>query len=254
MKSALAVLRWLPLGAVALALGCGSDNDSACERGNCGAAGTPGSAGSAPYVNPCLSVLSADGTSPLIDDFETNSGLLIESEHRVGSWYTFDDESGVTSPDPDTYPTLPEPDATRAGSNYALHFTGSGHRRWGGGAGFFFLLDSLVCYDASAYGGFRFWARGPGTVEVWVTTFETEGVDFDGGCENYASCYPHTALVALSAEWAEYTLQWSDFFQAVGPEFALDNHTLKYVSFQTVAATSWDFWFDDVAFAPSEQP
>ncbi len=246
------ITRSLGLALALCAVGCGDDGGDACDRGNCTTSGGAGRGGTTePYVSPCLTVVSAEGTSPLIDDFEAADGYLIESEHRLGSWYTYDDDTGTTSPPPGVFPALPEADASRGGA-YAMHFSGSEHRQWGGGLGFFFLLDPNACYDAGAYGGLTFWAKGPGTVEIFVTSFETLSTDSGGGCADYNTCEEHKAIVELSADWAEYTVAWSDFFQTGGPQFPLDVHALEYVSLSTIATTSWDYWFDDVAFAPAE--
>ncbi|HEV8247789.1 MAG TPA: hypothetical protein VGP93_18575 [Polyangiaceae bacterium] len=239
-----------------LSLACGSGSDNACERGGCsaaasGGAGGSGSGGGPPLESPCTLVTKADGSAPLIDDFEDGDDWVGLNEGRTGFWFVYDDGTGVTAPSPDLLP-LPTADGSRPGSSYAFEFTGSGHKDYGGGVDFTFLLDLDACYDARGYAGLSFWAKGTVTILVEITTFETFPTDDGGGCSDYQDCAPHTALIELGPDWAPYTVNWSDLYQPFGREFPFDYHSLKYVGFRPVAATSWDFWLDDIAFVPKQ--
>src|SRR5688572_484629 len=71
----------------------------------------------------------------LIDDLEDGDGAIHEVGGRIGSWYTFNDETmtGTQTPVPDTDFLAAEGGA--GGSLYAARTTGSGFTEWGAGMG-----------------------------------------------------------------------------------------------------------------------
>jgi hypothetical protein len=106
----------------------------------------------------------ATGTLPSLDDFNDGDLVLRPVEQRVGSWYSFTDQTAGCA----------KLSVEKGDSSSALHFTGGGFDKWG--AGFCVALawslaeGGLCTYDVSAYSGIRFRARGNGTLRMTFTS------------------------------------------------------------------------------------
>ncbi|HTV17257.1 MAG TPA: hypothetical protein VMG12_01260, partial [Polyangiaceae bacterium] len=117
-----------------------------------------------PRDTPGPAIPSADctatvgsGRDGLIDDFEDNNSQISVRDGRNGFWHIVRDGSADAQISPDE-PPLPESNGLNS-SRGAMHVTGSGFTDWGAGLSME-LRSTVLPFDASAYQGIRFWARG----------------------------------------------------------------------------------------------
>jgi hypothetical protein len=222
---------------------------SGTDVGGTDAGGTLGSGGSAP-----AGCGKSTGTEPLIDDLEdgnTNAALV---DGRSGVWETFDDSTLGGSFDPRA------PTATQ-GRNASVGYcvSVSGYKQWG--ADLVVNMGSPKCsYDASAYKGVCFWARGKldagGPVEFSVATADTDPVTSGGACE--ANCNSHYRLKltgdsALTEQYKQYCVEWAklDLPRVPAPK-PLDAKAIVHMEWKfpagAGASTDGTLCVDDVSF------
>jgi len=198
--------------------------------------------------DPCVRGLRASGGDPLIDDFEDNNPLLAALEGRVGLWgiYKDTDTPGANS---SVSPTL-RPQPTRT-NRYALHAAGGELRNWGATIQFNFTPS---CYDASAYSGVMFSAKGPGRLYAGAREVRVIPVEYGGTCTK--DCYNnHQKKIDLGPHWRTYSLKWSDMQQRGYNMPPLDPARINGLSFLIQAGdTPYDLWIDDVKFMSRQQP
>jgi hypothetical protein len=198
---------------------------------------------------PCTPVAVGSGQLPLIDDFEDGDSRLLLSDKRAGSWVVFNDGTGQQQPRAGaTFPADRIPGG-RDGSHFGLHTYGSKFTKWG--AVLSVELSPRRCYDASAYAGIAFWARGRAKLRVAVKMTQIVGEEFGGSC--LEDCYDgHGASRTLNKDWQRYTLRWEDLAQTgFGTPLPFDPHSLFSVEFAVSAdQPSFDFWVDDLSFLP----
>jgi hypothetical protein len=234
-------------------VGVGGTGGTSAGSAGSGAAGTgSGSAGS-----------GAGGTSApatdMIDDLEDNDGRIIVTNGRQGPWHVFNDSSGGNQVPPFGGTFAPQ----SGGANntaYAVHTTGSGYASYGGVG---FDLDNATdqeessqsqSYNAGAYAGITFWAKGTATLRVefsqkaFVPT-ERGGSCPDNGCWNV---YGTKELAnKLTSNWQQFTILWSgnsNFVREDGTTSpAFDPSQIMDISFRS-NSSSFDFWIDEVAF------
>ncbi len=118
-----------------------------------GGAGSTGAAGT-----------GAPATSSMIDNLDDGDGRILMADGRQGPWHVFNDQNGGNQQPPFNGPFV----AQSGGANntpMAAHTTGNGYQY--GGIGFDLNnttnmpeSSSSHPYDASAYNGIRFWAKG----------------------------------------------------------------------------------------------
>jgi len=198
-------------------------------------------------VNPprdaCDARKRALGKEPLIDDFEDGNPLIAAFEGRVGLWSLFKDSDFPGSFNTITPTLLTRPTQK---NRYALHAVGGELLNWGATISFPF---QPACYDASAYAGITFSARGPGRIFVGMREVSVVPVEYGGACTK--DCYnTHEKKVDLSARWQSYTIHWGEMRQRGYDTKPLDPSRASGMSFLIHAAdTPFDLWIDDVKFA-----
>jgi hypothetical protein len=198
---------------------------------------------------PCTPVAVGSGQQPLIDDFEDGDSRLILSDKRAGSWVVFNDGTGQQQPRAGASFPADRIPGGREGSRFGLHTHGSKFTKWG--AVLSVELSPRRCYDASAYAGIAFWARGRAKVRVAVKMTQVVGEEFGGSC--IKDCYDgHGASRTLSKDWQRYALRWEELAQVgFGTPLPFDPHSLYSVEFAVAAdQPSFDFWIDDLSFLP----
>ncbi|HYP74961.1 MAG TPA: hypothetical protein VER12_03360 [Polyangiaceae bacterium] len=198
-------------------------------------------------LEPCTPAMRAAGNAPLIDDFEDNDSRIAPLEHRAGFWSASNDNSGTQRPAPGGPLSMTRIPGGRGASQFALHTSGSKFTKWGA------LLAADFsprrCYDASAYAGISFFARGRGSFNVVAKMTQIAPEEFGGSCTH--DCYDsHLAKIALSSRWQEQRVTWAELAQkGYGQPVPFDPRSLLSLEF-TVSPdqTPFDFWVDDVRF------
>jgi hypothetical protein len=198
-------------------------------------------------LEPCTPAMRAAGNEPLIDDFEDDDARIAPLEHRAGFWSAFNDNTASQRP------TLRGPLAMtripggRGSSRFALHTSGGKFRKWG--ALLAAEFSARRCYDASAYAGLTFWARGRGSFNVVVKMTQIAPEEYGGSCTHDCND-SHRALVSLTSTWQEKRVTWAELEQkGFGQVVPFDPRSLLSLEL-TVAPeqTPFDFWVDDVRF------
>jgi hypothetical protein len=198
----------------------------------------------------------ADGSEPLIEDFEDTTGQLANADHRTGRWWVFGDEGCVRTP---VDPHVDPPEGANP-SRSALHVAAYDCRNWGFGLGFALNGAAGRCaYDASVYDGISFWARSGGldvTARFTVGTRQTQPFAYggDGSCEaagNRGCWDQYSAPIALTPDWRQYALSWADLhFPSSGPAVPFDVKQLTSIALSTTAEPTIvrEIWLDQVSF------
>ena len=201
----------------------------------------------APELELCTPAVRAAGGEPLIDDFEDNDARIAPLENRAGFWSASNDNTGTQRPalrGPLSMTRIP---GGRGASRFALHTSGGKFTKWG--ALLAAELSARRCYDASAYAGLRFWARGRGSFNVVAKMTQISPAEYGGSCTH--DCYDgHRALVSVTSNWQERRITWAELKQkGFGQVVPFDPRSLLSLEF-TVAPeqTPFDFWVDDVRF------
>jgi hypothetical protein len=213
-----------------------------------GQAPPPSPSGASLFV-PCTPLAIAEGTSPLIDDFEDGDMHVPMVEHRAGQWLTFNDGTGSQFPKPGSAMSASRIPGGRGASHFGIHNVGSKFSKWG--ANLSFELNPHRCYDASAYGGIEFWARGHGEIRAAVKMTQIVSEEFGGSCSH--DCFDaHTKYIKLTREFTRVVVRWADLSQqGFGTPIPFDARSLYSIEFSlTPEQTPFDFWIDDVSFSP----
>ncbi|MGE5782985.1 MAG: hypothetical protein ACM3ZE_00275 [Myxococcales bacterium] len=222
---------------------------SASTGGTTGSGGTTGAGGSSAGTSaPGPLVGSCTPTSPSelgIDDFEDGNRILSSSAQRLGIWYGF--HAGTCAADPATGDAFLPKSPSGNGSLFAAHTQGTACQAsdWaGGGIGFNFLSSTqngieTVCanYDASAYTGIGFDAKGTGEIRVEVCISDV----IDNDC--------HGAYFGLSSTtWTRYDLRWAMLTQnGWGTVKPFNMAHLKKIQFLS-KTQNFSFDIDNVSF------
>jgi hypothetical protein len=201
-------------------------------------------------LSACSELAIARGDAPLIEDWEAKNSTLLLLDGRTGSWVNYDDGTGKQNP-PVRSPLFPSriPGGRDASKN-ALHLHGGRYTNWG--VTFGAELAEQACYDASAYAGIEFWAKGPGKIKIGVQMIDVQDVKYGGLCRN--DCYnSHRSAVTLGKSFQKFTIRWDDLKQLYqsGTPIPLDPKRIRFLEFGIAAEdTPFDVWVDDVSFLP----
>ena len=206
-------------------------------------------------VGRCQGVPALD-QDPLLADFEQDSIFLRPVPERSGVWYMANDGSPEGKQVPESYA------AERGGfngSNYSLHFKVEGYSDWGAALGFqirYTPEDGIKCpFNAEAFEGLAFMARGSGRIRVNLGIPETVPGEQEGRCQR--GCWDsHGSFVFLTEEWAPYAIPWSAFAQqGWGTASRLNLKELLTVNFAIGRADQpVELWLDDVRFIARKSP
>lgn len=190
--------------------------------------------------------MSGDTSGPpsIIDDMEDGDDQILASRGRQGQWFAFDDKTGGTRSE------VSIQSVDRSGSQHAACITASGFTSWGGGFGFPLAAADAnrQAYDASAYTGLTFWARGSSTAAVRVMLVDKFSNPAAGNCSAcddnfYFSFTP-------SSEWKQYTFKWKSAAQlGFGDQQpSVCPSALYTLQFQWLNNATVDMCLDDIAF------
>jgi len=206
----------------------------------------PSASGVSPFV-PCTPLAVAAGNNPLIDDFEDGDALAPMLEHRAGQWLTINDGTGTQLPKPATIFFATRIPGGRGSSQFGIHSVGGKFTKWG--ANLSLEFSPHRCYDASAYAGIQFWARGHGELRAVVQMTQVVTEEFGGTCTH--DCYDaHAKLIKLARDFQHFTIRWEDLRQqGFGQPMDFDARSLHSMQFAVPTdQTPFDFWIDDVSF------
>jgi hypothetical protein len=132
----------------------------------------------------------------------------------------------------------PEPSSNDA---RALHLAGRAESGWGANAG----IEFESCYDASAYDGIEFRARGPGAVFVALQTVSSVPVEAGGRCQD--KCWFNGGrFLVLGDDFQTYQVRWPDV-NSPNPDPPIETELLQ-ILFSVQSGTDYDYWLDDVRF------
>jgi hypothetical protein len=231
--------------------------------GGHGSVATGGSAtasgGSGPTVGGCKAAVGA-ASEVLIDDMEDGDHVIRPIGERLGYWFTYNDGTATQMPSGAMFTQSTGVGATATSTKFA-ETSGPAFTSWGAGIGFDFNNSSSksCAYDASAYTGIKFWAKGNVAIRATVkipgtTAKKTNGSDA-GTCvaTTTAMCDDHYGLTTatLTTTWKEFTLDFAaaTFMQeGWGTKVAFDAKNIIAMQFQVAKALPFDFSIDDVTF------
>jgi hypothetical protein len=185
----------------------------------------------------------------MIDDFEDGDTRLLLADKRAGSWITFNDGTAKQSPRVGSVFPANRIPSGRGASRYGLHATGGRFTKWGSVVAA--ELNPRRCYDASAYAGLTFWAKGNIKLRISPKMTHVVTEEFGGSCQK--DCFDgHGALRELTGQWTRYDVRWEELTQrGFGSPIPFDPRSLYSVEFQMLQdQTPFDVWLDDVAFLP----
>lgn len=238
-------------GALAcLSSGCNASDDVRASKddgvaGQAGMTGAPDPSQSGrPGLTSCADAIATGGSS-LLDDFEDGDVMTLPVEGRSGVWYSFTDG---------TLGSLQM--AISADENgRALHLSGGGFSEWGAAAGVGVAWSSekqkLCSYDASAYAGIRFRARGNAPLRVNVQTRATTESEQGGDCVGGDACFDqHGRTLRLTPTFRDYELDFCRLtpFGWGGTKAPFDPTEIVSLSFLVQSVEGFDVWVDDVGF------
>lgn len=263
-------VRWLAsalLLAAGLAQACAGDGDkpsaSLPEGGIFGGSGgvaavpatpTPGamagvSAGGSTGVDACQG--TPRGMLGLIDDFDDGDNVAAFEPAREAYWFTINDGSPGTMEPKGEF--LPVADGYRG--THSAHVTMSGYTVWGAAlmANISYKAAVRCPYDASAFAGLRFVARGTGRVRVVLQVPGVVSSEYGGTCDEQAGqvCYDnHGVFVELGPQYQTYELPWVSFRQrGFGASLPFDPKTIFALQFSVeLVDLPADLWVDQVEF------
>lgn len=215
----------------------------------------------------------------LVDDFEDGDGDIVAIAGRNGSWFTFNDGTGIETPPPGS-PVLPE--VLDASANYVLHATASnfspavplpdGSFAFGAGVGVDLNQEPVSHlarpYDASGYGGvhFDFTASFPEGTQIrlafLVATSATTPVSEGGTCTSSCSDdFAYVGTLPISPLSFSADLTWEQLTQqGFGTPVAFDPKTILTFKWlfqfpdtgRGASGNDFDFQLDNVSFVVSD--
>jgi hypothetical protein len=204
----------------------------------------------------------------MIDDMESGTGFILPCAGRAGAWYAYNDGFGSQVPPPSA-PGIPLlPSVLVGGRGASSHAMFSSYRilvqppvsnpsvNWGAGIGVDLNFDGVRygSYDASAYDGINFWARGTtNNAAVRVSTIATTLIAYGGTCP-MEFCAPAENIFVTQASWRQYFFPFSglsrsmpDSHEPIGDAFRKDQLTnIQFL--YTPDDFDSEFWVDDLAF------
>lgn len=204
----------------------------------------------------------------VIDDFDSLENGY-SGNGLQGGWFVYDDgSSGSQVPSPDDVAPVP---GGPEGSVGALHVYGGAFTEWGSGfATVFASRSSGAClFDASAYSGITFWAKGSiapdDSVDPWdpgelrVMLVEKDVVPLpDGNCDDsVGDCWSsHRVRIDLGQCWQRYSFRFDEFHTDPWgfPGGDLDRDEFYELAFELGRGNTYDIWIDGLEFFVGEAP
>jgi expansin (peptidoglycan-binding protein) len=200
----------------------------------------------------------------LVDDAESGSGA-ISGTGRVGKWFASNDKSTQQIPaDAANFSVgagIEGPGA--AGSMYAVHstLTVPANSPWGGVIQVDFSsprgakdASDRKPYDASAFSGVKFLAKGSGSVQVQVLSANIVPSSQGGTCND--KCYDaHSTSLTLTSDWKEVRVPFASLAQSgVGAAAPFTANAIIGFAIKAAVGGAYDVWVDNLAFYSESKP
>jgi hypothetical protein len=203
------------------------------------------------------------GEYTMIDDLEDGDGAINELLGRIGSWYSFNDGTAGGTQTPDANADFVATANGARSSAFAARTSGKGFKEWGAGIGVDLNSpgaetptgpDIKKAWDASAFSGIAFEAKGNVAIRVSVAEIATVP-KVDGG-----SCVPgtvdgmmcedgHGTTIQLGSGWKTFEIKWSELKQeGWGWKAEFDPKTITGFQFACLQNLDFDFQIDNVRF------
>jgi hypothetical protein len=187
-----------------------------------------------------------------IDDFDDDDALF-SGNGLDGGWYAYGDGSSGTITGGDGL--APVPLGVEGG---ALRVEAGGFTSWGPVFGAW--LSESCLFDASAYDGVTFYAKGNvtgapnGKVSLRLVGLEDITPDKGGLCES--NCYnsPYVELSLDSDCYSRYSFRFDEFHRVGESESTLAPSELYLMDFAIGTATSFEIWIDELSFFAGMAP
>jgi hypothetical protein len=148
-----------------------------------------------------------------------------------------------------------------SGEGYCARSYGQGFQAWGAGMGLDLNdtgevvngVPKRMAYDASAYKGIAFAARGTGRLRYAVATTDVEtvmaGGTCTGGTTSPACADNHGVDIPLTPDWRTYAVPFTRMVQeGFGIQVPFDPKKTMAVYFSVSSGQPFDFSIDDVGF------
>ena len=230
--------------------GTGNDSGSAGTGTAGSATGAGGSAGDTGTGNST----GAGGTgtvADMIDNLDDADGRIIMANGRQGPWHSFNDSNGGNQQPPIGTGFLPVPGGANS-TSHAVHTTGSGYQF--GGVGFDLNNSTTMpesmqsqAYNASAYNGITFWAKGTGTLRIEFPMRSFVPTDRGGSCTSgcwnvYGATHPRSPATGRRSPSRSALLQREQ--GGTNPPF----NPSEMMGLAFKGGGTFDFWIDEVGF------
>lgn len=244
--------------------GSSPSGGTTASGGTPGVAGTTSAAGSGGVdATGCTKAVGDLTTAMLYTGGPAPCGGALDPP-RLGTWFAYNDKTGTQMPAPMALVFTGEAGGNGGPTDCAVHTVGTGFLDWGGGIGFDInSVSGKSCpFDASAFSGIKFYAKGtttgthglayaavPNTIRVKFRMTDALNAAL-GGDEHGGWC-------TLTAEWSQCDIPFATALQeGFGTPGAFSKADLTQIQFQASKAgmsmmpppTDFNFWIDDVTF------
>jgi hypothetical protein len=195
-----------------------------------------------------------------ISDLEDGTDAILALGFRIGTWYTFNDATVGAKQWPlaTLFTTTP---GGPTGTGYCARTYGFGFAAWGAGIGLDLNDPGLAppgmtdrsFYDASAFKGVAFSAKGAGQLRFEVGTAAVETNTAGGTCltgTTNPSCGDnHGVTIPLTSEWRTYAVPFDRLTQeGFGLRVPFDAKKTVALYWSVPEGPPFDYYVDDVGF------
>lgn len=211
-------------------------------------------------MGPSTMSAELDGAGSVIDNLEDEDLQILPNGSRQGAWFAYDDNSGGERTDIEIEAVDGSGNGGASGARNhgandgsAACIRGRDFLQWGGGMGFALSQPNGArqSYDASAYTGLRFRAKGSNDVEFRALLVDNYSDPTAGEC---AGCNDHfRVLFTPNSDWKQYSFAWADFEQqGFGDQQpSVCPSALRAIQFQWPREADFELCVDDIAFTSS---
>lgn len=195
-------------------------------------------------------IVQAYQPEDVIDDLEDADAVIYETaDGRIGIWYVYNDATAGGTQSPAVgEPFLPSVGGPN-GSMWHAHTQGSGFPSYAGIGFDLSNTGSLIKepYNASAFSGIVFQARGSGDIRFTVLSEADVPTTSGGTCqESSGQCYVGNAVrITLTDAWTQHAVPWS---MLVESPFPIAPGALMSLQWQAPQGGTFEIAIDDVAF------